>query len=180
MSEIMQKISDHCGITAALKLSGVYGGRTMYVPEKWSKNHRLARLIGADELAELILLYGGTTVDVAHLQELHRYRQVGTVLRMRDQPVSRIAARTQLSQNWVKSLLTEYAYLLERPRRRAAGQPQEVMAQLEMWPKDDRDITANLDTQLDDFTLGASGTVSKPKATRKTKTVKPKQRKTHG
>lgn len=135
MSTIMQKISDHCGIVAALKISGVYGGRTMYVPEKWSRNHRLARLIGEDELAGLISVYGGETIDIARLPELQQYRQVGTVLRMRDRPLSEIAAATGLSEKYAQSLLQRYAYLTAKPRRGDLDRDDVqtvVMIQLEM------------------------------------------------
>lgn len=77
-----QAISDSLGLHVAAALCAAYGGRTLYVPDKPTPGHPLARELGEDGLRRLCNLFGGQTIHLPKLDSARLARERRKAIRL--------------------------------------------------------------------------------------------------
>lgn len=93
------------GFSSTLLICGVFGGRTLYVPEQTSEGHRLHKMLGAPAFSRLVEAFGGETVTVPALADFERYQRVRkcAVLLAQGRSLHQIATLTGVTYNQVKN-----------------------------------------------------------------------------
>ncbi|WP_142851002.1 hypothetical protein, partial [Telmatospirillum sp. J64-1] len=60
----LQRLAEIVGAKAALQLADTIGGVRTPIPKKMNSDHPLAKLIGREEFAKLVYVYGGDTIEI--------------------------------------------------------------------------------------------------------------------
>lgn len=97
-STILDELAKAIGVTAVMKLTGLHGGGSLYIPQLFDKASRLIEIIGEEKTLKLIKSFGGETLHLPVLSEFteartvaitwalhlrgHSYRQIGLILDM--------------------------------------------------------------------------------------------------
>lgn len=61
---ILEDIGAEIGYTATCSLVDWFGGRTLYIPETFTDDHQIARVVGAQAFARLVSSWGGETLSI--------------------------------------------------------------------------------------------------------------------
>lgn len=93
------------GFSNTILVCGVWGGKTLYVPEKASADHRLAGLLGATAFARLVEEFGGETLTIPALADFGRWQRIrkAATLRLQGRALHAIAALTGVTYQQVKN-----------------------------------------------------------------------------
>jgi hypothetical protein len=93
------------GFSNTILVCGVWGGKTLYVPEKTSADHRLAGLLGATAFARLVEEFGGETLTIPALADFGRWQRIrkAATLRLQGRSLHCIAAMTGVTYQQVKN-----------------------------------------------------------------------------
>ncbi len=93
------------GFSNTILVCGVWGGKTLYVPEKTSTGHRLAGLLGATAFARLVEEFGGETLTIPALADFGRWQRIrkAATLRLQGRSLHAIAALTGVTYQQVKN-----------------------------------------------------------------------------
>lgn len=93
------------GFTNTLLICGVFGGKTLYVPEVVSTDHRLEKLIGHQAFVALVAEWGGETLTVPALADFGRYRRIrrGAELLCQGKSLHAIARVNSITYNQAKN-----------------------------------------------------------------------------
>lgn len=97
---ILEDIGAEIGFTACCLLVDWFGGRTLYVPDKASEGHDIAKVIGVKAMGLLCRAYGSSIIDlpIDYQRELIRRDRLIAALLGRGagtKEVARIAALTE-------------------------------------------------------------------------------------
>jgi hypothetical protein len=106
----LMEIADVAGEEAAMRLSRMYGGRSVYVPGKRIENHPLERLLGQDAFEKLIQHYGGMELrDIPLASALStKSRMIRSLARAYpDMSNRQIAASARTTERHVRRVLND-------------------------------------------------------------------------
>lgn len=107
--ETFERVSEVIGPVAALRLLCFFAGRkALYIPEKATANHLIARLVGPEKFADMVVALGGQTISIPNL-DMEPVRRAGIVLEsvQRGLPYSVIALATGVSKARVCQIVKE-------------------------------------------------------------------------
>ena len=90
---VLREVAQATGLGAALKLAGEFGGTEIWVPEKMTPDHRLARALGIDAAAAVVALYGmgHLLVPLGPLADAGRKRREIMAMIEKSRPAAEIA-----------------------------------------------------------------------------------------
>ena len=71
----VQIISDELGFAVAYMMIGLWGGRSLYIPDAPSPTHPIARDIGEDNLRGLCDIYGSQVIHLPKMCSAKSQRQ---------------------------------------------------------------------------------------------------------
>jgi hypothetical protein len=93
------------GFSNTVLVCGIWGGKTLYVPEKAGSGHRLAGLLGATAFARLVEEFGGETLTIPALADFGRWQRIrkAATLRLQGRSLHCIAALTGVTYQQVKN-----------------------------------------------------------------------------
>ena len=93
------------GFSNTLLICGTRGGKQLYVPEKFSQDHLLCRLLGETAFRALIEAWGGETLTIPNLSEFSRYQRIRTCasLLLKGRSMHSVARITGVTYNQVKN-----------------------------------------------------------------------------
>jgi hypothetical protein len=130
---IMEDIAREIGFEAAIRLVGLHGGRTLYVPQVAKPDHHLALLLGEKPFVAFVQMYGGETLTVPRVETIDRMRRLRRVTKMvREQCYSRrkIALIERLSEKHIDNLLRQAEELKVMPMVLTAKPPEDDSVQM--------------------------------------------------
>ena len=110
-------VSDKIGATAALILAALFGGASLYVPDKPSIDHPIGRAIGLDAMEILCAVWGGQTIELPRLDGFDRMRRISAVSTLLSLGISphHIAKCLGITYQQVKNYRTQAEELLLLP-----------------------------------------------------------------
>lgn len=131
LNSIYDDLAASVGYTATVKLRTWYAGSRLYVPQRATEGHTLARLIGFPALRALVRDFGADQNLWLPLGEEDRYVRNRDVARRfaAGDTVAQVANRFGLSERRVEQLRADLvgdgtlALAAGRPRRQARGRP---------------------------------------------------------
>ena len=82
--EVMDSLAVHAGFKAAMLMVAAFGGTDVYVPEKMSPNHRIAKLIGFPAAQFLAQHFGNMELRIPLLSEYERVKKICLVVHLHD------------------------------------------------------------------------------------------------
>lgn len=93
------------GFSNTVLVCGIWGGKTLYVPEKVTAGHRLETLLGATAFRNMVDEWGGTTIDIPGLSDFRRWRRIrkAAELRVAGRSLHSIALLTGVTYQQVKN-----------------------------------------------------------------------------
>ena len=93
------------GFSNTILICGIWGGKTLYVPEVFSAGHRLAELLGDTAFRQLIAEWGGETITVPALSEFGRWQRIrkAATLRLTGRALHSIANVTGVTYQQAKN-----------------------------------------------------------------------------
>ena len=93
------------GFSNTVLICGIWGGKTLYVPEKAAADHRLATLLGDTAFRALVAEFGGETLTIPALADFGRWQRIrkAATLRLQGRSLHCIAAMTGVTYNQVKN-----------------------------------------------------------------------------
>lgn len=120
--EGLKQLVEAVGWEAALKVVAVWGGKTLYVPDKYTPGHLITRIIGEDAAVKLALTYGGQTVDVPAVK-LDHIKLEAKVLRLIDKgfTLSEAGHVLEVSREWLGQIAIKHGLTWKQTRR--GGRP---------------------------------------------------------
>lgn len=71
------------GFSNTVLVCGIWGGKTLYVPEKAGSGHRLESLLGDTAFRRLVEEWGGETLTIPSLADFGRWRRIRKAAEMR-------------------------------------------------------------------------------------------------
>ena len=93
------------GFSNTVLVCGIWGAKTLYVPEKAVAGHRLEVLLGATAFRRLVEEWGGETLTIPGLADFGRWRRIrkAAELRVAGCSLHRIALLTGVTYQQVKN-----------------------------------------------------------------------------
>lgn len=93
------------GFSNTVLVCGIWGGKTLYVPEKARSGHRLETLLGETAFRRLVEEWGGVTLDIPGLADFGRWRRIrkAAELRVAGRSLHNIAMMTGVTYQQVKN-----------------------------------------------------------------------------
>lgn len=93
------------GFSNTVLICGIWGRKTLYVPEKAVAGHRLESLLGATAFRRLIEEFGGETLTIPGLADFGRWQRIrkAATLRLQGRSLHCIAAMTGVTYQQVKN-----------------------------------------------------------------------------
>jgi len=93
------------GFSNTILVCGVWGGKTLYVPEKAGSGHRLETLLGETAFRRLVEEWGGETLTIPGLADFGRWRRIrkAAELRVAGRSLHSIALLTGVTYQQVKN-----------------------------------------------------------------------------
>lgn len=106
----LQELKGIVGAGAALSLTAVYGGRTLYVPAKAGPKHSLTQLLGEEAAQSLCRAFAGDRLSIPKPDAVLRQLRKQDIIHLREQgePVSGIAKKYNLTPRRVLQILSEH------------------------------------------------------------------------
>lgn len=93
------------GFSNTLLICGVFGGKTLYVPEAASVDHRIEKLVGRRAFVSLVSEWGGETLTVPALADFGRYQRIrrGAELLVHGRSLHTVARVNGITYNQAKN-----------------------------------------------------------------------------
>jgi len=93
------------GFSNTVLVCGIWGGKTLYVPEKAGCGHRLETLLGETAFRRLVEEWGGETLTIPGLADFGRWRRIrkAAELRVAGRSLHNIALMTGVTYQQVKN-----------------------------------------------------------------------------
>ena len=93
------------GFSNTVLVCGIWGGKTLYVPEKAGSGHRLETLLGETAFRRLVEEWGGETLTIPGLADFGRWRRIrkAAELRVAGRSLHNIALMTGVTYQQVKN-----------------------------------------------------------------------------
>jgi len=93
------------GFSNTVRICGLWGGKTLYVPEKAHAGHQLETVLGASAFRQLVAEFGGETLTIPSLADFGRWQRIrkAATLRMQGRSLHCIAAMTGVTYQQVKN-----------------------------------------------------------------------------
>lgn len=93
------------GFSNTILICGIWGGKTLYVPEVFSAGHRLAELLGDTAFRQLVAEWGGETITIPALADFGRYQRIrkGATLLAQGRSLHAVALITGVTYNQAKN-----------------------------------------------------------------------------
>jgi hypothetical protein len=93
------------GFSNTILVCGVWGGKTLYVPNAATAGHRLAGLLGESAFSRLVAEFGGETLTIPALADFGRWQRIRktATLRMQGRALHCIAKMTGVTYQQVKN-----------------------------------------------------------------------------
>ena len=93
------------GFSNTVLVCGIWGGKTLYVPEKVTADHRLETLLGATAFRNMVEEWGGETLTIPNLADFGRWRRIrkAAELRVAGRSLHSIALLTGVTYQQVKN-----------------------------------------------------------------------------
>ena len=93
------------GFSNTILVCGIFGGKTLYVPEKIGNGHRLETLLGETAFRRLIEEWGGETITIPALADFGRYQRIrkGATLLAQGKSLHAVALLTGVTYNQAKN-----------------------------------------------------------------------------
>lgn len=93
------------GFSNTVLVCGIWGGKTLYVPEKVGSGHRLEGLLGETAFRRLVEEWGGETLTIPALADFGRWRRIrkAAELRVAGRSLHNIALMTGVTYQQVKN-----------------------------------------------------------------------------
>jgi hypothetical protein len=97
------------GQKAALVLSAVYGGGSVYVPRRFRPDHPLLMLLGAESAAKLAEHFGGDKLEVPKPDAVHRQLRARSIKARRAEgtSVAALVSEFNLSRRRILQILAD-------------------------------------------------------------------------
>lgn len=123
MSRTIAEIAETLGMQTAVRLSRVYGGRTLRVPIEVDQLHPLSVALGFEAAQRFVREYRGVCLDVpAEQSALLVLRNQAIVAAHRGgASIHGLAAANQLSRKMIRNILRKAGVEMVPPANRAAG-----------------------------------------------------------
>lgn len=115
---VLREVAQAAGLGAALQLAGEFGGTEIWVPEKLTPDHRLAKALGAEAAGVVLALYGRghLLVPLGPLADAGRKRREIMAMIEMGRPASEIA----------RALRCHVRTVYRTKSRSAAGDPNQL------------------------------------------------------
>jgi hypothetical protein len=93
------------GFSNTILICGVWGGKTLYVPNTATTGHRLAGLLGESAFIRLVAEFGGETLTIPALVDFGRWQRIRktATLRLQGRALHGIAKMTGVTYQQVKN-----------------------------------------------------------------------------
>lgn len=93
------------GFSNTVLVCGIWGAKTLYVPEKATAGHRLETLLGATAFRNMVEEWGGETLTIPNLADFGRWRRIrkAAELRVAGRSLHSIALLTGVTYQQVKN-----------------------------------------------------------------------------
>lgn len=93
------------GFSNTILICGVWGGKTLYVPNTATAGHRLAGLLGDSAFSRLVAEFGGETLTIPALADFGRWQRIRrtATLRVQGRDLHSISRITGVTYQQVKN-----------------------------------------------------------------------------